>query len=66
MASGEVSVHSVSICLVISKLPPKETHIAFYVSKEITLQCVAMVLCQEKSQSFLLALSEAELHAAPV
>lgn len=57
---------SASICLVIAKLPPKETHIAFYISKEITLQYVAMVLCQEKSQSFLLALSEAGLHVAPV
>lgn len=57
---------SVSICLVISKLPPKETHIAFYISKEITLQYVAVVLCQGKSQSFLLASSEAGLHAAPV
>lgn len=55
-----------SLCLVISKLLPKETHIAFYISKEITLQYVAMVLCQDKSESFLLALSEAELHGAPV
>ena len=61
-----VTVQSVSLCLVISKLCPKEMHIAFYISKEITLQYVAMVLCQEKSQSFLLPLSEAGLHGAPV
>ena len=57
---------STSVCLVISKLPPKETHIAFYISEVITLQYVAVVLCQEKSRSFLLASSQAGLHAAPV
>lgn len=61
-----MSVQSASISLVISKLHPKETLIAFNILKKNSLQYVAMVLCQEKSNSVLLASSRASLHAAPV